>query len=377
MKFLSACLKTIAFGFAIAFVISALIALLLFNLQSHYLNPDTYKTVLDKQEIYDRLPAILAEQIAYSMTYNPCLENPEECEREDSEEDEGFGPPAYFKNLSTDDWEQMLSLILTPEWTKSEMESVLDQFFAFLNSDEEQLRITISLTGLKANLTGQKGMEFIRILVNAQPPCTETLLGILLDAAAGDFSPEQLLLCRPPEEIMDTLAPTMEAALDLVIDDIPDQAILGKDLFSRNENISASDPNIETGIRFQTVRVMMQFGPILPLIFLVLIALFSVRSWRDLLLWWGIPFILLGLSALGMGLLALPLMDWGLETFVLSRIQGTIDPGFLELLIDSVELLVKSYIRVIANQSILIAFLGFAMTGAGFLIMYRSEKQFQ
>jgi hypothetical protein len=73
----------------------------------------------------------------------------------------------------------------------------------------------------------------------------------------------------------------------------------------------------------------------------------------------------------------LPLMDWGLETFVLSRIQGTIDPGFLELLIDSVELLVKSYIRVIANQSILIAFLGFAMTGAGFLIMYRSEKQFQ
>ncbi|OGO18718.1 MAG: hypothetical protein A2Z14_09475 [Chloroflexi bacterium RBG_16_48_8] len=376
MKFLGTCSKVISVGFATAFVISALIALLLVNLQNHYLNPDTYKTVLDEQNIYDRLPAILSKQIAYSITYNPCLENPEQCEGEGmGGVDENNGPPTYLKNLTIEDWELMLSHILTPEWTKSQTESVLDQFFAFLNSEEEKLSITISLVGLKANLTGQKGMEFMRILVDAQPPCTETLLGLLLDAAAGDFTPDQLLLCRPPEEVMDGLAPTLEAALDLVIDDLPDQAILGKKLFGGGENASASTINEGPGINFQTVRSVMRLSLFLPLIFLVLLTLFGVRSWRGFLFWWGIPFMILGISALGVGLIALPMLDWGLGTFVLDRIPGAIDPDLLNLLIDSTELLVQSFVRVIVNQAALIVALGIIMTGAGLIVNYTSTKK--
>jgi hypothetical protein len=375
MRSLGSCSKTIAAGFVIMFIISALSALILFNLQSHYLDPQTFKTVLDEQEVYDRLPAFLAEQIAYSMTYNPCLDNPAECEGEDSGDDENNGPPPYLKNLETEDWERMFSIILTPEWTKSQSESVLDQFFNFLNSDEQKLTITISLVGLKENLTGQKGMEFIRILIEAQPPCTETFLSLIIEAAAGDFSPDQLLLCRPPDRVMDGLAPTMEAALDLVIDDLPDQVSLRKKVFVEDGNISTPSSINGPQKTFQTVRAVMKFSPILPLIFLVLITLFSVRSLNDLLFWWGIPFIIIGLSALGMGLFARPLMDWGLETFVLNRIQGTIDPGFLELIIDSVELLIQSYVRLIANQSALIAYSGIIMTGAGLLTIYKSEMR--
>jgi hypothetical protein len=375
MRSLGSCSKTIAAGFVIMFIISALSALILFNLQSHYLDPQTFKTVLDEQEVYDRLPAFLAEQIAYSMTYNPCLDNPAECEGEDSGDDKNNGPPPYLKNLETEDWERMFSIILTPEWTKSQSESVLDQFFNFLNSDEQKLTITISLVGLKENLTGQKGMEFIRILIEAQPPCTETFLSLIIEAAAGDFSPDQLLLCRPPDRVMDGLAPTMEAALDLVIDDLPDQVSLRKKVFVEDGNISTPSSINGPQKTFQTVRAVMKFSPILPLIFLVLITLFSVRSLNDLLFWWGIPFIIIGLSVLGMGLFARPLMDWGLETFVLNRIQGTIDPGFLELIIDSIELLIQSYVRVIANQSALIAYLGIIMTGVGLLTTYKSDMR--
>jgi hypothetical protein len=375
MKFPGTCSKTIAIGFAIVFVITALLALVLFNVQSHYLNPDTYKTVLEEQEMYDRLPAILSKQIAHSMTFNPCLENPEQCEGEGPGNDENNGPPDYLKNLSIEDWEQMLSLILTPAWTKSQAESVVDQFFAFLDSDEEKLTITVSLVGLKANLTGQEGMQFIRILIDAQPPCTETLLGILLDAAAGDFSPEQLLLCRPPEEIMDGLTPTMEAALEIVINDLPDQAILGKKIFGGDENASITAFNERSGISFRTVRTMLRFSPFLALICLVLLTVFAVRSLRDLLFWWGIPFTILGLSTLGLGLVALPLIDWGLGTFVLGRIPGALDPDLLTLLIESVELLVQSFVRAIANQAALIAYLGITMTGAGLVVVYRSTKE--
>ena len=375
MKVLSSCSKTIAGGFAFAFAISSIIALVLFNIQNHFMNPDTFKTVLDDQEIYDRLPIILSEQIAYSMTYNPCMENPEQCEGQDPGEDENDGPPSYLRNLTVEDWEQMLTLILTPEWTKSQAESIIDQFFDFLESDDEKLTMTISMAGLKSNLTGQNGLEFIRILINAQPPCTETFLGLLLDAAAGNFSPDQLLLCRPPDAVMDGLAPTMQAALDLVIDDLPNHITLRKRLFVGDE--SSFTPGSDNGPKenLQTVRAVMRFSPLLPLIFLVFLTILAVRSLKDLLFWWGIPLIVLGLSALGLGFVTLQMVDWGLETFVLSRIQGAIDPGFLELLVDSAKLLVQSLVRVIANQAVLITFLGIFMAGIGLLATYRTEMK--
>jgi hypothetical protein len=120
---------------------------------------------------------------------------------------------------------------------------------------------------------------------------------------------------------------------------------------------------------------VMRFSPLLPSISLVFLTILAVRSLRGWLFWWGIPFILLGLSALGLGFVTLQMVVWGLETFVLGRIQGAIDPNFLELLIDSAILLAQSLVHVIANQAVLIAFLGIFMTGAGLIVAYRAEMK--
>lgn len=378
MKFLRACSKVIAACLAIAFVISALIALILFNIQGKLLKSETYKDALEQQGIYERLPSLVTKQIATSMTYNPCRENPEQCEGEDQvqgpAEDENGGPPSYLKNLSEEQWEQILSQILTPEWTKSQTESALDQLFAFLDSGEDTLSIKISLVDLKANLTGEKGMDIILELVYAQPPCTEQLLNTLFDIAAGEFTPDELLVCAPPEDILEDLAPEMEAALERVVEEIPDEATIGQDLFGGNEDQGLQGPIENREINFQTIRLALRFSPFLPLLFLVLYTLFGVRSLKDFLLWWGIPFLALSLAALGIGLIAFPIINWGLETFVLSRIPGAIDPSFIDILIDTAELLVQSLVRVIATQAVVIGILGLIMTGAGIFVSYSSSK---
>ena len=200
MRILNTCSKTIAAGLGLLFVISAISSMLLVNAQNELLVSETYKQALVRQDIYQQLPDLIARQIARSVEYNPCLENPEECEREvqdhNPEENATSDPPPYLKNLEEEDWERILSQILTPEWTKSQIELALDQFFNFLDSGEDDLRITISLVELKANIKGEKGMDIIRILVDAQPPCTESLLGIFVGMLANDFSPDQLLQCR-------------------------------------------------------------------------------------------------------------------------------------------------------------------------------------
>ena len=242
MKFLSACSKTIAAVFAAVFIILALITLILFIVQGQLLNSKTYKTAFEEQEIYNQLPVLAAKQIATSMTNNPCREDPEQCEGEDQDGEESGGPPSYLKNLSQEQWELILSQVLTQAWTKSQTESALDQLFAFLDSDESTLSITISSVDLKANLTGQKGMDIIRQLVNAQPPCTDQLLDILFDIASGTFTPDQLLLCAPPAGLLDELTPEIEAVLNRVIQEIPDEANIEQTIFGGEKQSGCSKP---------------------------------------------------------------------------------------------------------------------------------------
>ena len=376
MKLFSACSKAIAAIFAASFVISALMALLLFNVQNRLLDPETYKKAFEKQEIYSVLPALLSKQIARSMTYNPCLENPEECVGEDQAQDpeeSSNGPPTYFKNLTQEDWERILSHILTPGWTKSQTESVLDQFFTFLDSGEDKLKITISLVGLKANLTGEKGMDIIRILVNAQPPCTKSLLGIFVDMVAGDFSPEQLLSCRPPQDLIDDLAPVMESALDLVIDELPETVHLEKQVFGRQESSVSGESREGLEIDFQDIRFLMQISPVIPFIFLVLLTILGVRSLKDFLLWWGIPFVILGLSALVLGWIGLPILNWSLNTYVQDRIPSVIDPSLVDIGFESLRWVYKSLFRDIAFQAGLTALLGMILSGTGAFITFRQR----
>ena len=69
----------IAVLFAIAFVLTATIALLFVNLDQALLNAATYKNVLNQQRVYDRMPGVLAEQIIMTLKADPCATNPLKC----------------------------------------------------------------------------------------------------------------------------------------------------------------------------------------------------------------------------------------------------------------------------------------------------------
>ena len=76
MRLINACSKTIAFFFVLGFILSAILALFLFNTQIWFTRPETYKAALVEQEVYAKLPALLANQFATQMAYDPCREDP-------------------------------------------------------------------------------------------------------------------------------------------------------------------------------------------------------------------------------------------------------------------------------------------------------------
>jgi hypothetical protein len=378
MRYLNACSKTIAAGFGLLFVISAISALFFVNAQSNLFVSETYKQALVSQDIYQQLPDLISRQIATSLAYNPCLENPEQCEAEgqdhDPGEDENNGPPSYLKNLEQEDWERILSQVLTPEWTKLQIESAFDQFFRFLDSGEDEFSISISLVELKSNFTGEKGMHIIRILVNAQPPCTESLLGIFVDMLTNDFSPEQLLQCRPPQDILDGLAPVMEAALDLVIDVIPNTVTLDTNIFWEDEGQSQEKSREGLPFTFQTMRLIMRFSPLLPMVFLLLLSIFGIRSLEDWLLWWGIPFSIVGMVTLAIALFGYPMINLVWRYFISVRIPAALDPTLVDFGFETLWLVVRDALRAVAIQAGLIAIVGIVMSVLGIFRKLSSKE---
>lgn len=179
--------KTLALICATLFVAAALGVMGLFTAGQQLLSPAPYKRALARQHIYERLPALVAADLAVSV-------------EEASEE------ALPFKFASRQDFERILSDLLPPEWLRAQAEGVVDQVFAHLRSDDEQASIVISLAEVKERISGPQGTDAILRLIRSWPPCTAEEALVWRTLAATGNLPEEVPTCRPPEEMMDEIS---------------------------------------------------------------------------------------------------------------------------------------------------------------------------
>lgn len=366
MKLLTTCARLVAGIFAILFILTACLSLLLFNAQRQFANPELYKRVMIEERVYDSLPRLLSLQISESMAYDPCAEDPSVCENQGDEinEDEEGGPPDYFKNLDSHQWELLLREILTPEWLQTQTESLIDQFVEFLESDQAVPSIKISLVELKSKLMGSDGVEIVLTLIEAQPACTDDQLREIKLAMASEQGKTDLLSCLPSQDVLDEYASSIEENLNEAVGELPDEAVLGESFMEEDssEKPEAEGGEIQVGPTLRRIRTYMRISPLLPAVFLILIAVFAVRSFRDLLRLWGIPFLVTGMIVLAISLLSMPIFNWLLRTYVQGKIPGYFSLEMVDLGFDIGRSMIRNYVKTLAIQGGVIALVGIMMS---------------
>ena len=87
-KMLQFLARLIAVLFAGLFVISTGVTLIFFNLGQHLFDAELYKQVLVEQQIYQRVPSLLAEIIVSSLQKESCIDNPIACRVDESTDEE-------------------------------------------------------------------------------------------------------------------------------------------------------------------------------------------------------------------------------------------------------------------------------------------------
>ncbi|MCP4138846.1 MAG: hypothetical protein GY755_00890 [Chloroflexi bacterium] len=384
--------KFFAIIFAILFVISFVATLFLYNLEKNAFDPNTYKSALENENIYERLPAVIGDQLVATMGLDLCKENSIACDVEnrsaatesclenalgneayialsnnerppsDAEKEratscfEEYGYPTVesndnkfaplLKNLTAKDWELFIEALIPPETLKTLGEETINQTFAFFNGNTDFISIPIHY--IKTSLLSEKGIDAVFILLEAQPPCSFSDLTTLVSG--------EIPFCNPPEESQALLKPIIETQIKIALASIPDQ----KKIVEKS--------TVNTGFfDIQSLRVLMRLSPLLPILFLLLVTMLMVRSLYTWLRWWGIPLLVAGSISLIMSLLTGPIFRSALNILFLSRTSMQISGSALELIYDLIQTITHGLIENITLYALIITIIGLAMTiGATF-----------
>ncbi len=368
------CGRLIAGVFAFLFIVSATITLLLYNLDASLLKSETYKLALIEEDIYARVPGFVGQQITYGMSYNPCLESPDQCEDDSGPENPEAGPPAYFRILSEDDWEHLISTLLEPEWLQTTVESVLDQVFDNLNSNTPPEPISISLAELKAKLTGEVGYQTLLTLLEKQPECTPEQILQLSEAQLFDGEMDDFLLCNPPEILMDVVDPLMREAIQSAVSGIPEEMTFDLPLLDMSGSIEIGEFGGDTIPSIFTARRLLRITLLIPITFLLLVTIFAVRSIRDWLLWWGVPLLLTGLLGLVFSTLSLPILGWVVPRLIGEVAPAGVTPELFSIGVDLGNAVFSQVTRKIMAQAGVMAVIGFGFTISAYFVKPANKK---
>jgi hypothetical protein len=317
---------------AVLFVAVTVMVLALFNVGLHLFSPGVYQRALAEGQLYTRAPALIAEQLVTQMNYaGPGTENAE-ATQDEAPPGEQDGPPPAFQNLTRADWETILSIVLPPDWLQTQTENALNQVFANLDSPDPTATVSLSLVELKARLSSQAGVNAFLQIVRAQPPCTSDGLR---QWTAGELT--DLPTCRPPDEIIAAATPQIQALVSGAVANLPDEADVTRLFASGDERepgetrpSDAAEPAQDPRAALRLIRLGLWLSPLIPIVLLLLIALFGVRSLKGLLRWWGIPLLLAGLSGAVLAGVLLPAMKLGYTTYIAAKVPPYFAAGFVQ-----------------------------------------------
>jgi hypothetical protein len=262
--------------------------------------------------------------------------------------------------------DEMLTALFPPEWAESQVHSNIESVYAWLDNDRLVPQLSLDIQPLKDRLLSGGAEELAATVVSSWPACGLEHVGILLREGIprGELP---AFLCQPPEPLLTTV---IVVATDLVlrqVSELPATVEIGEG--------GAIDVSPQELMDFKnslrTLRAFSRAGWLLPLSMLGLIVAVAVRSWPQLLRWWG-----------GSALAA------GLGTFLmLGMVEGTVEqarnsgpvqsafPGpFTTVILDVLDRLLDEVSGQLFVLGLLIAGVGLVMLLAGIYLGRRETS---
>jgi hypothetical protein len=313
--------KTLASLCTVLFVITAIIVLVLFNIERKAFVSETYKLAFETRQLYERMPSVLAATVQQTISQNPSAY-------------------PFLKELTAEDWQATIVSILPAEDLRAVTNSALDSTFEYINGRSNSAVIT--LVPIKTRLVGDTGVNIVVQFLGTQPACTAEQLQQM---ALGLFS-GNIVLCNPPPQAISLVRPLIQSQLQTVTAAIPDVVTI------------VPQTNNDPRPRLHMVRSAIRFSPFFVFLLLLAVAIFGARSLRDLFIWWGWPLTITGVTGTLIALIGSPLIAWLLQFLI--ETQGTffLPPLLASTIAEAAGAVANQILSPMIIQGLLISFLG-------------------
>ena len=338
------CARTVA-GLLIAiFVPLAVVALFLGSLQGFLMDAEGIQTGLREAGFYERAPAALVGEIGAALAEDPCGLLNEVCES-------GMG--AALEAVPRASWERLLTQVITPAWLQAQVEPNMAALLAAVLEGNPAGSLRISLVEPKQILAQDLGVDLLREILATMPACTQRQLLELALVMQQGGEVGALLVCQPPPEIIAQVEPLVRSALADGIDGVPD--VMEFDL----AGLAGAADALERPLRLFRLGVVVSVGGALAV--LLLIGLLAVRSWKDALIWWGLPVLLAGVSAWTLAMAGPPTIGLVLEGTLTAGAAHPLPSVAIPLIREMLQILIEASMRSMRTWAIFAAGAGAAM----------------
>lgn len=266
MRFLA---RFLAVVLAAAFVVATVVVVFVRPLGTRLLAPQAYKEVLREKQVAERLPALAADMLAKGIANGGGTAKP------------GAGDfSGFLSGFEQNDLETLLGAVLPADYVRGQLDGAIDQFFGYVNSEAARPSVTLSFVELKRRLSGGVLEDAYVKVLQRKPPCV-TDTGVLPVA------------CCPPAERLPEVRGRFREMIAPAVKEMPDSV----DLFAVRDGGQADRVFAMVGQvrgRLRIYATLARWGWVVPVVLLLGVAVFGVRSLRGLLLWWGVPCLIAG-----------------------------------------------------------------------------------
>jgi hypothetical protein len=353
--------KFIALVFVLLFVLCLPLALLSYNIGRVVFDRDLVKRVVTKEVTESDLLPVALEWLS--------LQRAQERVRT-GEAQTGVREPDVVKAiqyLNRDHWRKIKAEVLPNQLLAWWTSAVVDGVYDWIDSSDVVPNITLDFKPWKDYVRGPRATNAVQILYDAMPPCKQ--------AEIDDFQ-RRLKAAPPGTKVLYNLgAPCAfpnpwrpdqmqqyRDGMNEVVNNVPDKFALSQELARIEKQQGIGAEAIKQQLR--VMRLAAVLGLFVPLILLVLIALFGIRSFSGAGLWIGLPLMVGGLLCLLPALVLPALIGTILTAGPMSEVPSQVRTEFIR----AFGVLLGEILQPMLLQSLVIVFVGLVLAVVGFVV---------
>jgi len=334
----------------VIFVLIFSIAFPAYSLSSNILDSDLYLNALTDQNLYEDFPALFGEQMDFFVN---------------KIKSDFFIAEVFFKNVGRSDWEIVAKQVITPDWVKTQTESLVNQVFDYANNDSSELTMKVSLIDVKERLGGQIGFDTYMAIISTKPECD------MLELAQWLLSPliDILPICKIPEnaDFFVFSAPDPKEVVPQVLANWANTLPEEKDLASSLEETDIQElDDYLAAIRL--TRTVAGIFIVVSILFLLLTLISpQVRSLKGWLRYWGVPLLVAGILCTLTAIALSVLMIWQIND-LFDSLADIFVPGVIKIGKDIGQDITFSLATPLGILGVIMLLCGFGMAGASLFI---------